>query len=313
MNPKIHLKSFTIDKTTGEKICNCGCGKVEESNMPTMEYQEGMSSEDLEKKNKRVGPPENIFLHDKGLHTEINYQNKDFNGAKLDSKNSQLFYNLREWQKRIVVSDPVERRLYGCIAEISRMGSNLEVTNTVLHNAIIMCRRAIINHGIHNLNYRHFGAVCLFICCRDYGRPISSQDICEKLSLKQKLFRKYFRIVTWETSIAVTEHTTPQTWLQKLSVQLQLDKKVTMMASKIINICSDKNLTPGRNPKGVAGAAIYLSCKQVYGKFIHNGKGYNKLRQDELSEMLGLTAVTIRNIMTDIVPELKKQGLIKIE
>ena len=74
----------------------------------------------------RTGAPMTVMLHDKGLSTDIDWQNKDYSGKTINSRYRSQFYRMRKWQKRSRVSNATERNLAMALAELDRMASRLE-------------------------------------------------------------------------------------------------------------------------------------------------------------------------------------------
>ena len=84
-----------------------------------------------------------VMLHDKGLSTDIDWQNKDYSGKTINSRYRSQFYRMRKWQKRSRVSNATERNLAMALAELDRMASRLELPKTVREAAAVNYKKAV--------------------------------------------------------------------------------------------------------------------------------------------------------------------------
>jgi transcription initiation factor TFIIB len=90
----------------------------------------------------RVGAPATQLLHDKGLSTNIGWQNKDARGNSLSSRKRQKLHRLRTWNERFRTRNSKERNLKQALGESDRMASawgytsrraNPRASSTVVH------------------------------------------------------------------------------------------------------------------------------------------------------------------------------------
>ena len=72
---------------------------------------------------------------------------------------------------------------------------------------------------------------------------------------------------------------------REIAHELGLSEKAQFKAVKIIEEASNNGLTPGRNPAGVAAAAVYIASILL---------GERKTQRD-VAEIAGVSEITIRN------------------
>ena len=74
-----------------------------------------------------------------------------------------------------------------------------------------------------------------------------------------------------------------------------ISEKAKRRAMKMMILAMKTEISAGKNPMGLAGAVLYLSCKE-----------YNEeITQNKIAEVAGVTEVTLRHDI-DIIAELNK-------
>ena len=96
------------DSNTGEMFCS-KCGFVATDRVE-QEGPEWRSFSKEEGDNRiRTGTPTSLAMHDMGLATIINPQNKDATGKPLSASMKSTIERLRTWDNRSQVHEPVDR------------------------------------------------------------------------------------------------------------------------------------------------------------------------------------------------------------
>ena len=135
-------RSLTRDETRGEVVCD-DCGLVLEDNVIDQGAEWRVFSPEQGDQRARTGAPMTVMLHDKGLSTDIDWQNKDYSGKTINSRYRSQFYRMRKWQKRSRVSNATERNLAMALAELDRMASRLELPKSVREAAAVNYKKAV--------------------------------------------------------------------------------------------------------------------------------------------------------------------------
>ena len=140
-------RSLTRDETRGELVCD-DCGLVLEDNVIDQGAEWRVFSPEQGDQRARTGAPMTVMLHDKGLSTDIDWQNKDYSGKTINSRYRSQFYRMRKWQKRSRVSNATERNLAMALAELDRMASRLELPKSVREAAAVNYKKAVPVRGL---------------------------------------------------------------------------------------------------------------------------------------------------------------------
>ena len=117
-------RAFDLDEKKGEEVC-ISCGLVHE-NMVLDEGPDWRTYEDTVDNQDRTGMPSTELLHDKGLTTDIGWQNTDYAGATIGGENSKLFRRLRRQHQRTRISNSTERNLAVALGELQRLASQMD-------------------------------------------------------------------------------------------------------------------------------------------------------------------------------------------
>ena len=90
---------LVVDEERGETVCGeCGLVVEEDSIDRGPEWRAFNATENDQK--SRVGAPTTNMMHDKGLSTNIGWQDKDAYGNSLSSNQRQKMQRLRKWNER---------------------------------------------------------------------------------------------------------------------------------------------------------------------------------------------------------------------
>ncbi|TVT94036.1 transcription initiation factor IIB, partial [Haloferax volcanii] len=101
---------LVTDEEHGETICE-DCGLVVEDTVVDR-GPEWRAFDSAERDSKsRVGAPTTKMMHDKGLSTNIGWQNKDAYGKSLSPRQREQMQRLRTWNERFRTRDSKERNL----------------------------------------------------------------------------------------------------------------------------------------------------------------------------------------------------------
>ncbi|GIQ99164.1 MAG: hypothetical protein CM15mP6_1810 [Methanobacteriota archaeon] len=135
-------RNLSKDESRGEVVCD-DCGLVLEDKVIDQGAEWRVFSPEQGDQRARTGAPMTVMLHDKGLSTDIDWQNKDYSGKSISSRYRSQFYRMRKWQKRSRVSNATERNKAMALAELDRMASRLDLPKTIRETAAVTYGKAV--------------------------------------------------------------------------------------------------------------------------------------------------------------------------
>ena len=164
-----------------------------------------------------------------------------------------------------IKEDTMKSKNYNCKALIDRYANALKVDESTKEEACEICAKAGDNALINKENRKHIAATCLYIACRHHKNPYGMDEIAFAARVKEIEIRHTYRLLSWELDIRQAP-ISPADYIPRYSSILKLTPEAQSKAIEIIEKAIEKKLTLGKNPKGVAGAAIYLAFQSLGGK-----------------------------------------------
>ena len=125
---------------------------------------------------------------------------------------------------------------------------------------------------------------CLYAACRNTETPRKIQDISNGMNIRKKDIARCYRLVFRELELKMPV-VDPVKGVSRIASIAKLNEKTKRKAIQTLNQAKDTGLAAGKDPMGIAAAALYLAC-------ISTGEIKS---QKEISIASGITEVTIRN------------------
>jgi len=280
------------DYEHGELVCD-ECGSVLSDKIIDQGPEWRAFDMEQGEKRARTGAPTTFTLHDKGLSTDIGWKNKDSYGKSIPTKNRAQLYRLRKWQRRIRVSNATERNLSFALQELERMSAALNLPKNVRETAAMIYRKAVNKNLIRGRSIEGVVAAALYGACRMCEVPRTLDEIASCSRVGRKEIGRTYRFMTRELKLKLMP-TKPQDYIPRFISALKLSGETQNEALRILQEATEKELTSGRGPTGVAAAAIYIAS------ILKN----ERRTQREVADVAGVTEVTIRNRYKELTEKL---------
>jgi len=276
--------SFIIrDHSRAELVCR-NCGLVIDEDL--IDYSPEWRAFDSEQREKRsrVGAPMTYMIHDKGLSTMISWKNRDSYGKSIPTRNRAQIYRLRQWQRKIRISNSVERNLMVALSALDRMSSGLNLPRAVRETAAMIYRKVALKNLIRGRSAEGISAASLYAACRQCNVPRTLDEISKAANMSKKETGRNYRFISRELKLKLLP-TSPQDYISRFCSELKLSSDVQAKTLEILKEAAKHELTSGRGPTGIAAASLYIAS-------VLCGE---RRTQSEISEVAGVTEVTIRN------------------
>ena len=274
---------LTSDAEHGETICE-ECGLVVEENEidPGPEWRAFDAREKDQK--SRVGAPTTQMMHDKGLSTNIGWQDKDAYGNTLSSRQREKMQRLRTWNERFRTRDSKERNLKQALGEIDRMASALGLPESVRETASVIYRRALEEDLLPGRSIEGVATASLYAAARKAGTPRSLDELTKVSRVDKDEIARTYRYIVRELSLEI-QPADPESYVPRFSSDLDLSEEVERRARQLLKTAKEQGVHSGKSPVGLAAAAVYAAS------LLTN----EKVTQSEVSEVANISEVTIRN------------------
>ncbi|WP_424019380.1 transcription initiation factor IIB [Halorientalis pallida] len=275
--------SLATDSERGETVCeDCGLVVSEDEVDPGPEWRAFDAKEKDEK--SRVGAPTTNMMHDKGLSTNIGWQDKDAYGNSLSSRQREKMQRLRTWNERFRTRDSKERNLKQALGEIDRMASALGLPENVRETASVIYRRALDEDLLPGRSIEGVATASLYAAARQAGTPRSLDEIDSVSRVDKDEIARTYRYVVRELSLEI-QPADPESYVPRFASDLDLSEEVERRARDLLSSAKEKGVHSGKSPVGLAAAAVYAAS------LLAN----EKVTQSEVSEVASISEVTIRN------------------
>ncbi|WP_248896992.1 transcription initiation factor IIB [Haloplanus halobius] len=275
--------NLVTDEEHGETVCaDCGL-VVEEDEIDHGPEWRAFDSSERDSKS-RVGAPTTQMMHDKGLSTNIGWQNKDAYGKTLSASQREKMQRLRTWNERFRTRDSKERNLKQALGEIDRMASALGLPENVRETASVIYRRALSEDLLPGRSIEGVATAALYAAARQAGTPRSLDEIATVSRVEKMELTRTYRYVVRELKLEV-KPADPEQYVPRFASELDLSEEAARQARELLRSSRDRGVHSGKSPVGLAAAAIYAAA------LLTN----ETVTQSEVSEVANISEVTIRN------------------
>ena len=274
---------MVTDNESGEMFCS-KCGFVMSEKLQESGPEWRSFTQDEHGDRARAGAPTSLTMHDMGLATIINPINKDASGRPLSATMKSTIERLRTWDSRSQVHEPVDRNFRQAFSELNRLKDKLAISDAVIEKAAYIYRKALDKGLVRGRSISALMAAALYAACRDTSTPRNLKDVEIAANIKRKDIARCYRLLIKELDLKMPVTDSVQC-VARIASKIGIAEKTKRFAIKVLKSAQEKEVSAGKDPMGLAAAALYLSC-------VKNGE--DKTQRD-IAESANVTEVTIRN------------------
>lgn len=288
---------FTItDPDSGETICT-SCGVVLSDRVSQLNFEERRSFDALQDwERSRVGMPRTLARHDKGLYTVIGKPTRDASGQTIDSSMRVMMERLRTWDHRLQARSATDRNLKSAFVKLEAMKEKLSLPQSTIEKAAYIYRKVQEMGMIKGRTINAALGASIYVACREAGITRTLNDIAVIGNTSYKELARTYRLIVLNLDLKIPM-IDPIKCIAKLANKLDLSEITKRYAIDYMRAITKNGFSAGKDPMGLAGAVIYLSCRT------HD----QPRTQIEVANAAGVTEVTLRNRTKEItvkIPQL---------
>jgi transcription initiation factor TFIIB len=291
--PECGSSNLVHDYDTGETVCG-DCGLVLYEQMMDKGPEWRAFTQEEKASRSRVGVPTSYSVHDKGLSTAISQVDRDAFGRKLPLSTRLQMWRLRKWQIRSRVHSSIDRNLAQAMAELDRLSDKVYIPPPIKEKAAVTYRKALDKGLVRGRSIAAIAAAALYAACRGSGTPRTLREIAEASLVDKKDVARCYRLLLRELEVHMPI-ADPLTYLSKIAERTGISGKTQGLAIHILREARAKRAAAGKDPMGLAAAALYIACLQ----------NNEKKTQKDIAEAAGVTEVTVRNRYKTLKKQLK--------
>lgn len=283
MCPNCRDNDLVWDPVTGEIVCRkCGLVIVDAFLNTGPERAAFTKSEDASR--RRVGSPPTYLMSDKGLPTAILQISRDSYGKKIPPDTWQQMYRLKKLQNRFGGAPNNERNLLRAFSTINTLTDRLHIPANTAERAAIIYRKALKKGIVSGRSIAGIATASLYAACRITHIPRTIEEFGELSTIGTQNIARCYRALLTELSLTMP---LPEATLNipRIASRVGITLDTQNKAVEILREAKRQKITAGKDPMGLAAAALYLAC-------VRNGETRT---QKTIAQASGVTAVTIRN------------------
>jgi transcription initiation factor TFIIB len=281
------------DEELGEFVCG-KCGLVINGNILDQGPEWRAFTPEERQAKRRAGAPSSYSLYDKGLSTTIKID-RDAYGRRLPPKVRRQMWRLRKWQIRARLHGTANRNLLHAMTELRRLSENLHVPSSVQEMAAVLYRKALNEELVRGRSIAAIVAAALYAACRYTKIPRTLNEVSEVSIRSERELARCYRLLVRTLDIRMPVDD-PLDYVSKIGEKAWISGETQRMAMEIIRKAKRKHLTMGKDPSGLAAAALYIASQMESGGMI---------TQHDLSCAANVTEVTIRNRKKELIEKLE--------
>ena len=281
--PMCGSKDLLQDDETGEIIC-ANCGFVIKEKVENTGPEWRAFSKDEKDNRSRAGTPTSLGINDMGLSTVMDRADRDASGKSISGANRATYYRLRMWDSRSKAHEPADRNLRQAFNELNRLVDKLSVPSSVAERAAYIYRKVLEKGLVRGRSISAIMAASLYAACRELEVPRTLKDLAAVSNIKRKDIAKSYRLIVKELDLKMPV-ADPTKSVSRIAARVGVSEKTSRRAIEIIRKAIQAGISAGKDPMGLAAAALYVACVM---------EGENKTQKD-IAEAADVTEVTIRN------------------
>ena len=290
--PKCGGENLIKDYDTGEEVCSrCGLVVSDDIIDTGPEWRAFTSAE--KDSRPRAGMARSYALYDMGLTTSFK-GNRDAMGNRLNQETMNRMNKLKRYDTRSKMDDTWGRNLSIAMAELDRMATALHIQKNVKERAAVIYRKALKQDLIRGRSIDAFIAASIYAACRIMKVPRPLKTVSKASTRQHSEVSRTYRLLLKEFNLKMPIDD-PMKFIPSIASKLKIRRDTEQAAIDVLIRARAKRGLSGKDPRGIAAAALYMACLEKDDKRI----------QKEVARAAGTTEVTLRNRLRGLETILK--------
>lgn len=264
----------------GEMVCG-RCGLVYEEH--AIDFGPDWRSADEIHDRRHNGPASSFMSVDKGLSTEIAYQDRDATGHAISRSNASSMRRLRKIHMRSRLNNGTKKSLATAIKDISQICGALSLPESIQEDIAAEYRRFIYKNGLRGRSVKITVAALTYAVCKLQGIARTLDEVSVAAAVDRKNLAKTYREISRIMKFNI-HPTDPYEYVERFCSKLDLPIDVAWTARGILRENSQSFI--GKSPVSLAASAIYMAAES----------NNTHRSQRDVARATGITEMTIRKI-----------------
>jgi len=281
--PECGSSVLVTDSRTGEVTCLvCGYVLLEHGVDRGPEWR---NIEEEGESRSRVGAPISIMYRDHGLSTVINRVYADASGRKLPKETREKMLRLKRLDATSHVNPSETRNLQQAANVLEIYTDKLHLSSALTERAMLIYRKALKAGLVRGRSIRAIMGAATYAACRAMGTPRDLREFEKAYPVvRRKTVAQGYRLLLKNLNIRVPV-ADPKIYVDKIASKVGVEQRTIRAALRLLEISAEKGATVGKDPVGIAAAALYMACQETQ----------QSVTQKDIARAAGVTEVTVRN------------------
>jgi transcription initiation factor TFIIB len=267
---------------TGEEVCK-SCGLVvREMSLEMGPERRAFTPEEKEQRS-RAGGNVSLLSADMGLATTIPKQNKDASGRTISPQIQKQMQRMRKLHTSTQYASSQEKNLIRALAELDRIAGKLHIPKDLQEEAASIYRDTLNRNLVRGRSIPAIVAASVYAAYRTSGRQRTLKEVASVSGCRRGYIARCYWLLLREVPIKMPIPV-PRTYISKIATKANIPEKTQNVALQILDKIERKE-TVGKDPVGLAAAALYIACKLT---------GF-KRTQRKIAASAEVSEVTVRN------------------
>ncbi len=188
----------------------------------------------------------------------------------------------------------MDRNLAQAMAELDRLSDKVYIPPPIKEKAAVIYRKALDKGLVRGRSIAAIAAAALYAACRACGTPRTLREIAEASLVDKKDVARCYRLLLRELDVHMPI-ADPLTYVSKIAERTGISGRTQGIVIQILREARKRRAAAGKDPMGLAAAALYIACLQ----------NNEKKTQKDIAEAAGVTEVTVRNRYKSLKKQLK--------
>lgn len=201
--------------------------------------------------------------------------------------NKAQWYRLMKWKEH--VESTGNRNLDYAFDLISGLCSRLDLSDKVRDKSIDVYDECVEKGILTGRSIEGLVPATVYVSLRLEKEPRTSSEVSEAGKLTDKELLRTTRVICKELNIRLPL-ISPNDFVPRFSKALKVSEEVSNRCYELLEDCEVVGLCNGPSPTSLCGACLYIACNECE----------ERRTQRDVSEICGVTEVTIRNNLKNI-------------
>jgi transcription initiation factor TFIIB len=227
------------------------------------------------RKKANIDSCKHIHLGSESVQRDLCIENKEANQEELARVSEQ-------W-RHVRIGDSTEKNLALALQHITKIAVDLSLPKIVLEKACLTYERIAEKRLIKGRSMKVVCATAVCIGCKQCRTAVTTKDIAHASGVSPHKIGHSYRAIMKQLNFSIQPRVLSD-HAKELSARLHVSQRTMDVTAKIMRALDCSNRFTGKDPAGIASAAIYISS-------LLTGE---RRTQREIAEAVRLTEATIR-------------------